>query len=135
MKLESNNITVVNCSGEADTKVVSSAIAYAKRNEGLCVVVADDTDIAVMLLYHWTTEISGIYFVQQRTLQAWNVRDVEISIPDIKSDLLFLHAWSGCDSTSTIFGEGKVIIVKLLRKSKVLKQISKRLLTTKVHLM
>ena len=80
MKLESNNITVVNCSGEADTKVVSSAIAYAKRNEGLCVVVADDTDIAVMLLYHWTTEMSGIYFVQQRTLQAWNVRDVDISM-------------------------------------------------------
>ena len=46
-KLESDNITVVNCSGEADTKVVSSAIAFAQRNEEYCVVVADDTDIAV----------------------------------------------------------------------------------------
>ena len=64
MKLESNNMTVVNCSGEADTKVVSSAIAYATHNEGLYVVVADDMDIVVMLLYHWTTEMSGIYFLQ-----------------------------------------------------------------------
>ena len=68
--------------------------------------------------------MDDVYFVQQRTFQAWNIRDAEFGIRDIKNDLLFLPAWTGCDSTSAIFGKGKVTIVKLLRKSKVLQHIS-----------
>ena len=121
----SENIAVINCSGDADTKVVSSAIGFAKRKAGLCAVIADDTDIAVMLLHHWTAEMDDIYFVQQRTLSAWNMRYVESGIQDIKRDILFLHAFTGCDSTSTIFSKGKVSIVKLFRKCKVLQSVSK----------
>ena len=40
------------CKGDADTKIVSTFIQLAKEKDVLVVVVADDTDIAVMLLYH-----------------------------------------------------------------------------------
>ena len=50
--------------------------------------------------------MDDVYFVQQRTFQAWNIRDAEFGIRDIKNDLLFLPAWTGCDSTSAIFGKG-----------------------------
>ena len=80
--------------------------------------------IAVMLLYHWTTDMDDIHFLQQRTFQAWNVRDAEVGIQDIKEHLLFLHAFTGCDSTSATFGKGKVSVVKLFRKSKQLQNVS-----------
>ena len=123
--LKSEDIAVINCYGEADTNVVSSAIAFAKLKAGSCAVIADDTDIAVMLLHHWTEEMDDVYFVQQRTLSAWSIRYAERGIKDIKSDILFLHAFTGCDSTSAIFSKGKVAVVKLFRKCKVLQGVSK----------
>ena len=38
--------------------------------------------------------------------------------------LLFTHAWSGCDTTSSIFGKGKAFAVKMLRKSAQLRECS-----------
>ena len=38
-ELVADNIAVINCSGEADTKVVKSAIDFAKQKRGPCVVV------------------------------------------------------------------------------------------------
>ena len=68
--------------------------------------------------------MDDIWFVQQRSSKAWNIRVVESSVRDIKQDLLFIHAWSGCDSTCSIFGKGKVSIVKLFWKSKDLQRVS-----------
>ena len=65
------------------------------------------------------------FFFQQKTLQDWNIRDVEVLVKDVKDDLLFIHAFSGCDSTSAIFGKGKVGFAKLFRKCNDLKMIAK----------
>ena len=32
------------------------------------------------------------------------------------NNILFIHAWSGCDSTSTIFDKGKTSLMKLIAK-------------------
>ena len=45
-------------------------------------------------------------------------------LEDIKDHLLFLHAWTGCDTTSSIYGKGKGSSVNILRKSESLKSIS-----------
>ena len=50
--LTKSGCKVINCRGEADAQVAKSAITFAKRKIGSCVVVADDSDIAIMLLYH-----------------------------------------------------------------------------------
>ena len=52
------------CEGDADNKIVSTALEVAQ--ESPVIVVADDTDIAVMLLYHWNSKLSDIYFLQER---------------------------------------------------------------------
>ena len=38
--------------------------------------------------------------------------------------LLFAHAWSGCDTTSAIFGQGKSVIIKQLRKCEDVREIA-----------
>ena len=50
--------------------------------------------------------------------------DAGVGIQDIKEHLLFLHAFTGCDSTSATFSKGKVSVLKLFRKSKQLQKVS-----------
>jgi hypothetical protein len=52
------------CKGDADTKIVSTALEVAKLFK--TTVVADDTDVALMLLYHWHPGIHEVYFFQER---------------------------------------------------------------------
>ena len=42
-----------NSKGDADTLIVSTAIQYTKKQENEVAVVANDTDILVLLIYHW----------------------------------------------------------------------------------
>ena len=50
--------------GDADTKIAATALQLAE--EPNIIVVADDTDVAVMLLYHWKDQLSDIFFLQER---------------------------------------------------------------------
>ena len=45
------------------------------------------------------------------------------AIEDIKNDLLFIHAWTGCDTTSAIFYKGKGSLVATLRKSQRMREM------------
>ena len=40
-----------------------------------------------------------------------------VTCSDVKEHLLFVHAWSGCDSTSAILGKGKPSFLNLVRTS------------------
>ena len=96
--------TVYQCKGDADTKIVSTSIQLAKEKDVLVVVVADDTDIAVMLLYHWNESIQNIYFHQEKGEETWSIKKAFIPI-GMREHLLFVHAWSGCGTTSSTYGK------------------------------
>ncbi|KAG1668548.1 Protein FAN [Nymphon striatum] len=110
------------CRGDADTKIVSTALEVA--NDSTTIVVADDTDVAVMLLYHWNENISDVFFLQERGKKCWSIRKAQLEVLDFKEHLLFIHAWSGCDSTSAIFGKGKASFLNLVKKSKIIQLVS-----------
>ena len=93
------------------------------KNEPM-LVVADDTDSCIMLLYHWKKDMNDIFLLQEHWKRAWSIKNTEKGIQDIKNHLLFIHAWSGCDTTSSIFGKGKGSLVQFIRKSNRLKEIS-----------
>ena len=54
---------VRNSDSDADTLTVSTALEYA-LNENVT-VITDDTDILVLLMYHWHTTMKEIYFHSQ----------------------------------------------------------------------
>ncbi|XP_066924439.1 uncharacterized protein [Clytia hemisphaerica] len=108
--------TVKVCRGVADALIVKDALECAERKD--VVVVADDTDVAVMLLYHWKENLHDIYLLQENTGKCWSIKQSSNKIKDIKDHLLFIHAWSGCDSTSAIYNKGKTSFLNLVRKSK-----------------
>jgi len=78
------------------------------------------------MLYHWTSTLSPIFFFQERGKKLWNIGSCQEDIQDIREHLLFIHAWTGCNSTSAINGKGKPTFVNalLLRKSETLRVIS-----------
>ncbi|MES9882369.1 MAG: hypothetical protein ABW185_15970 [Sedimenticola sp.] len=115
-------------SGDADTLIVSTALNYA-RNGQYVVVVAEDTDIFIMLLHHWTIDMADIVIRKEssrsKTGQVYSLMEAYDSIPDdIRKHILFIHAWSGCDTTSATYGHGKTFLLKHMKKSTEVKMLS-----------
>ena len=117
-------IKVINCYTDADSTIVKVALKFAHIRTSRTLVVADDTDIAIMLLYHWKKDMEDIHLLQTCSNRIWSIKTSQLIIQDIKKHLLFIHSWSGCDTTSAIFGKGKGTIVKIMRKSSMLQHAS-----------
>ena len=53
------------------------------------------------------------------------MKDVADKIGEALSlHILFIHAWSGCDTTSATFGQGKATLLKKIKESQEIQQIS-----------
>ena len=95
-------------------------------------VVAEDTDVLVLLMYHWNVNMADIYFQsqakksQKKGFHSWKIQDLVATAGDVViSNLLFIHAWSGCDTTCATFGHGKTALFKKMKESEELQEISK----------
>jgi len=104
--------------GDADTDIVGAALRVASRNQPIG-VVANDTDILILLLYHVKPYMPEIYFVSEgkkssKTPNKYiNIHQVQKEIGQKAcQQILVIHAFGGCDTVSSIFGHGKGIIFK-----------------------
>jgi hypothetical protein len=108
----------VECTGDADISIVKTALDLATKEESVT-VIADDTDVLVLLLYHWKTGMGPIYFSAERTekkirtRKCWDIGNMvsatsptPVPVPQHEY-LLFAHAWSGCDTTSATYKKGE----------------------------
>ena len=104
---------VRNNTGDADTAIVSAALQYAGDIDNDIVVVAGDTDILVLLMFHWKEGIN-----MHMLAETPNKKDVYREFLKIEnlvkeagevvtSHILFMHAWAGWDTTSAIYGQGE----------------------------
>ena len=114
--------------GDSDTMIVQCALQYAIEGSEVN-VVADDTDVLVLLmyLYHWNQNMESIYFPSEagKDLKIWRISDlVGQADPIVTSYLPFLHTWSGCDTTSATFGQGKICLMKKIKQSKNVQMIA-----------
>ena len=117
--------------GDADTDIAATALALARSDH--VTVVADDTDVLILLLYHWTSDMVDIHFRSE----AKKIKGtMDVKLVDIRSvvskqnqsileNLLAIHAWSGCDTTSATYGHGKTKILKLAEKNESVRQCLK----------
>ena len=101
---------------EADVNIVSYLLLlYEQKNH--IQVVADDTDIFVLLVYFvWKFKIATQISMKKHDGQIININDTVKKLGDKCQALLPLHAITGCDSVSYPFGKGKVTAVNLLLK-------------------
>lgn len=109
--------SVIHAEGDADTLIVKEALNIAQEKH--VTVVADDTDILILLLYHSSKNI-----LMQSATQSDKVCDIQPMQRSIgeeaRKTLLFVHALTGCDTTSALFGKSKSSAFKNIIKSKIL---------------
>ena len=112
-----NEITVP---GDADVNIVKTAVDSSHQHS--TTLIGEDTDLLILLQHYADTDpdIKDLYFRSDKTC-AINAHDINrlkaIIGPDIYSQLLFIHAFTGYDLTSRIFGIGKKTAFKKLVKT------------------
>ena len=107
---------VVNCKEDADTYIVKCALEKSKC--GIKVnVVADDTDVALLLLYHWEDNMADVTITSEKSKTTFSIRGSLEPLMTIKPYLLVVHAWTGCDTTSAVYLKGKISFLKKIEAS------------------
>ena len=108
-ELKENEGTVINALGDADVDIVKAAVEASTLHS--TTLIGEDTDLSVLLLYHATTENKGLYFRSDnhsKDIKVYDINQLRGTLgQEICCQLIFVHAFTGCDSTSRIFGVGK----------------------------
>ena len=87
-------------------------------------VVADDTDVALLLLYHWNDTMADITITSERTKATFGMKSSMNSHSSLlKPYLLVLHSWTGCDTTSAFHMKGKTSLLKKIETSLQVRQM------------
>lgn len=101
MILRKSGISVIQAPDDADTVIVSTAITLTETNKNV-IVVGDDTDLMVLLIYHSNKNLHMLRpGSASKPDRFTNISNVQSLLGPIKEVLLFLHAISGCDTTSS----------------------------------
>lgn len=116
-KFTTENILVKQADNDADVLIVETAINQFNP-ANINVVVGEDIDLLVLITAR-TSSDKIIYFLKpgkaQQSSEFFSNESLS-AFPKCKRHLLFLHAFTGCDTTSTLFRRGKTSILKLFEK-------------------
>ena len=109
--------------GDADRTITMKGIEVAGERKS-ATAVADDTDILVMLVHMWDQTMGDLFLRHEarksikKNLEIISIKNVAFSLPShVKENVLFIHAWGGCDTTSVLFGQGKAAVLKIVESN------------------
>ena len=119
---------VFHAPSDADVLIAEKALQSADIQD--TALVGDDTDLLVLLLHHSKLTSNELFFAPEpkknAKIRIWDIKQTKKDLgPYICSNILFLHAFSGCDTTSRLFGIGKAAVLKKFRTNKALQQAAK----------
>ena len=111
-KLESVGCTVHHATADADLHIAVKAVESARMTP--TAVIGDDTDLLILLCYHGELFSKPLFFMPEpkkrskKPRRIWNINQTKEQLgPIVCKHILFIHAVSGCDTTSRLFGIGK----------------------------
>lgn len=113
----SENIQVFQAKEDADTLIVRKAIEAAP-NFASSIIVGEDVDL-VVILTSLSKNMGNVFLLKpgrKKTIQKIYNRS---SLGDevVANNMLFLHAFSGCDTTSYLYNQGTAKIIKTLKNN------------------
>jgi len=119
VKLNESNSKTIHATGDADFLIVKTAVSCAIKR--LTFVIGEDTGLIVLLCFHAELKANAIIFKSEskqlggRKLKVWSIHQTKILLgPDVCRLLPFVHAITGCDTTSRMFGIGKAVALRKL---------------------
>ena len=121
--LEQAGISTKEAAAVADTLIVQTAIELSQNKD--VVVVGTDTNLLILLI-QLCQEDNRLYLFKHgsgtQPNKVYNIRQVQHSLTAGScSNLFFLHAMTGCDTTSALYRQGKKKAFKLLLRCPELK--------------
>ncbi|GBN35230.1 hypothetical protein AVEN_75858-1 [Araneus ventricosus] len=118
VKFQKEGCVVKQAEEDADYLIIKSALQIEKRSQYV-VVVGEDIDLLVIMAASINSE--NIFFLKPGKGKAENALYCAATLniaPQIRDNILFLHAFSGCDNISALFREGKKKFINVLNCSK-----------------
>ena len=118
-KLRIAGCTVFQAPGDADLLIVQTAVQVARTHT--TVLVGDDTDLLVLLIYHGQMDASDLFFIPEpkqrsKNRRVWNIKKTKSALGlGVCTHILFGHALLGSDTTSRIHGLGKPVALRKLK--------------------
>ena len=129
IKLQASGCTVIHAEEDADRLIVETAVESPFNHP--TIVIADDTDVLILLIHYAPTLFQGLFLQNCRRMTSKKHGSV-LNILQVRKDLgedvcrhiLFAHALLGCDTTSGIFGLGKAMTLEKVKQLRVQKTCS-----------
>ncbi|KAJ8889646.1 hypothetical protein PR048_009146 [Dryococelus australis] len=91
----------------SDTLLVLNAVSKHKLGK-TSILVGEDTDLLVLLVAH--SEVNMHMLIPnkgKRARKMFNITQLQEVLGSMKEYVLFIHAFTGCDTTSSLHGKGK----------------------------
>ena len=108
-RIQQKGFDVIQAEGDTDGDIVKTAINMSALRP--TTLIGEDTDLLVLLLFHAdVSRCTELYFLSDKvTSFVYNIKVLKQVLGEaVCNDLLFLHAFTGCDSVSRVFGIGKM---------------------------
>lgn len=123
-KMQAEEIETRVAVSDADCTIIRTAIEKAANNS-VTAVVGEDVDLIVLLMA-LTPSAKEIFFVKpgRGKMETRIFSSQELQKLSFCCSILFLHSFSGCDTTSAIFRKGKALFVKLFEQNPLTKEIA-----------
>ena len=104
---------------KADNIIVQQVLSCAAENaESKIIVVADDTDVFVLLLHYYHMANLKNVVLMESPIKVRMVVDIGKTVQkhsEIVEGILPVHSRSSCDTVASYFGIGKATVLKTLR--------------------
>ena len=122
--LEAAGCKVHQAEADADRLIATTAINIGDSGQE-SVLVGEDTDLLVLLivLAKPQTDIKMVIPADRaHPRKIFNIKRIQSEMGDMTGSLLFLHAITGCDTTSAVYRKGKRVPYKTLQKNPAIRQ-------------
>ena len=101
----------------------------SEASENNVTLISADTDLLIMLLYFWKNDYKDICFrtdgTRKNSSKNRSIREMSSCLKPILEFMTFLHAFTGCDTTSATYGCGKVSTMRALEKKKFIRDAAR----------
>ena len=112
-KLLEQGYDVHSAKEDADFLIVLTAVQLAENLS--TVLIGDDTDLLVLLCHHDKLNANKLYLKTKN--KTWDILEQKSNMGSmLRSNILFMHSFLGCATTSQIFGIAKHRLVKKISK-------------------
>ena len=113
--LKDAGIHVRQAKSDADTLIVHTALEIASITNSPVVVIGTDANLLAILVARATSSMNLYMLCKDKPTTSFNVKEIQDSLGEIQQYILFIHAFTGCNTTSAIYDKGKSKALNFVR--------------------